>query len=41
VAAVAILASGAFFVWWQRTWKRREPTGPPQKVETMAVPRGR
>jgi len=39
VAGVAILASAAFFVWWQRTWGRG--ADPPPKAETMAVPRGR
>jgi len=40
VAGLAILASGAFFVWWQRSW-RRPGTAPPSKVETMAVPKSR
>ena len=40
VAGVAIIVSGAFFVWWQRTWRRG--TGPPpSKPETMAVPKTR
>jgi prolipoprotein diacylglyceryl transferase len=39
VAAVAIVLSAAFFVWWQRTWNRSGPAPPPRKVETMAVPR--
>jgi prolipoprotein diacylglyceryl transferase len=39
VAAVAIVLSVAFFVWWQRTWSRREE--PPPQVEAMAVPRER
>ena len=39
VAGFAILASVAFFVWWQRTWKRRGPA--PPKVEAMAVPKQR
>ena len=40
VAALAIIVSAAFFVFWQRTWKRG--TGPPpRKVEAMAVPRDR
>ena len=40
VAAVAIVLSAAFFVVWQRTWKRG--TGPPpRRVETMAIPRER
>ena len=39
VAAVAIVLSAAFFVWWQRSWKRGH--GPPPKVETMAIPRER
>jgi len=38
VAAVAIVLSAAFFVWWQRRW-RRDPA--PPKVETMAIPRER
>ncbi len=38
VAAVAIVLSAAFFVWWQRSWKR-DQAPPAQKVETMAVPR--
>jgi prolipoprotein diacylglyceryltransferase len=41
VAGVAIVASAAFFVWWQRTWRRRAPSGPPPKTEAMAVPRER
>jgi prolipoprotein diacylglyceryl transferase len=41
VAAAAIVLSGAFFVWWQRTWNRREPVAPAPKAETMAVPRDR
>jgi prolipoprotein diacylglyceryl transferase len=39
VAGVAIVLSAAFFIWWQKTWKRG--TGPPPKVEAMAVPKGR
>jgi len=40
VAAVAIVLSAAFFVWWQRSWHRPSgPAPPPPKVETMAVPR--
>lgn len=39
VAGAAIILSGLFFLWWQRSWKRGE--GAPPKVETMAVPRGR
>jgi prolipoprotein diacylglyceryl transferase len=39
VAGVAIILSAAFFAWWQKTWKRG--TGPPPKVEAMAIPRGR
>jgi prolipoprotein diacylglyceryl transferase len=40
VAAVAIVLSAAFFVFWQRTWSRG--TGPPpRKVEAMAIPRER
>ena len=40
VAAIAIIASGAFFVWWQRTWKRGQGATPP-KPETMAIPKER
>jgi len=40
VAAVAIVLSAAFFVLWQRRWKRGG-TATPTKVETMAVPKGR
>jgi prolipoprotein diacylglyceryl transferase len=40
VAAVAIVLSGAFFVWWQRTWNRRQAP-PPPKAEAMAIPRER
>ena len=40
VAAAAIILSAAFFVCWQRSWKRGS-SAPPQKVETMAVPKGR
>ena len=39
VAAIAILASAAFFIWWQRNWTRGQ--GPPAKVEAMAVPKER
>jgi prolipoprotein diacylglyceryl transferase len=39
VAAVAIALSALFFVWWQRGWRRG--TGPPPKMETMAIPRTR
>ena len=39
VAGLAILLSAAFFVWWQRSWKRGGAV-PPPKVETMAVPKG-
>jgi len=39
VAGLAIVVSAAFFAWWQRTWKRG--TGPPPKVEAMAIPRER
>jgi prolipoprotein diacylglyceryl transferase len=39
VAAAAIVLSAAFFVVWQRRWKRGGVT--PAKVETMAVPKGR
>ena len=40
VAGAAILLSAAFFVVWQRSWKRGGGSAPP-KVETMAVPKGR
>jgi prolipoprotein diacylglyceryl transferase len=40
VAAVAIVLSGAFFVWWQKTWNRGQAP-PPPKVEAMAIPRQR
>jgi phosphatidylglycerol---prolipoprotein diacylglyceryl transferase len=42
VAGLAIVASAAFFVWWQRTWHRGDTAPPPPpKPETMAVPRER
>lgn len=41
VAGLAILASAAFFVWWQRSWKRSGRQGPPPKVEAMAIPKER
>jgi prolipoprotein diacylglyceryl transferase len=41
VAGLAIVLSGAFFVWWQRTWNRTHTAAPPPKPETMAVPRER
>ncbi len=40
VAGLGIVLAAAFFVWWQRSWKRTAG-GPPPKVETMAVPKGR
>jgi glycerol-3-phosphate O-acyltransferase len=40
VAGAAILLSAAFFVVWQRRWKRGGGS-PAPKVETMAVPKGR
>jgi prolipoprotein diacylglyceryltransferase len=40
VAGAAILLSAAFFVIWQRGWKRGGGSAPP-KVETMAVPKER
>ena len=40
VAAAAIVLSAAFFVIWQKRWKRGG-TAPPAKVETMAVPKSR
>src|SRR5512134_1493824 len=39
VAAVALVLSGAFFVWWQMSWKRG--AAPPPKPEAMAIPRQR
>jgi prolipoprotein diacylglyceryl transferase len=39
VAAVAIVLSAAFFVWWQRRW-RRGPA-PPPRPKAMAIPRER
>jgi prolipoprotein diacylglyceryl transferase len=39
VAALAIVLSAAFVVWWQRRWKRGQ--APPSKPETMAIPRQR
>jgi phosphatidylglycerol---prolipoprotein diacylglyceryl transferase len=43
VAALAIVLSAAFFVWWQRGWHRpRSDEGtPPPKVEAMAIPKER
>ena len=38
VAAAGIVLSGAFFVWWQRTWHKGQ--APPPKPEAMAIPRG-
>ena len=40
VAATAIVLSAAFFVVWQKRWKRGG-TAAPTKVETMAVPKSR
>jgi prolipoprotein diacylglyceryl transferase len=37
VAALAIILSAAFFVWWQRGWNRGP--SPPPKVEARAVPK--
>jgi len=39
VAGLAIVLSAAFFVWWQRRWKRG--TAPPPKPEAMAIPKQR
>jgi prolipoprotein diacylglyceryl transferase len=39
VAAVAIVLSAGFFVWWQRRW-RRGPA-PPPRPKAMAIPRER
>jgi prolipoprotein diacylglyceryl transferase len=38
VAVLAIVLATAFFVWWQKTWKREG--GPPPKPRTMAIPKG-
>lgn len=40
VAGLAILASAAFFVWWQWSWNRGQGQ-PPKKVEAMAIPKAR
>ncbi len=40
VAGLAIVLSAAFFVWWQRRWKRGD-AGPPPKPEAMAIPKQR
>jgi prolipoprotein diacylglyceryl transferase len=40
VAGAAVVLSAAFFVFWQRRWKRGG-SSTPAKVETMAVPKGR
>jgi phosphatidylglycerol---prolipoprotein diacylglyceryl transferase len=39
VAAVAIVLSAGFFVWWQRRWRRG--SAPPPRPKTMAIPRER
>ena len=41
VAGVAIVLSAAFFVWWQKLWRRGAGPPPPSKVETMTVPKTR
>jgi len=41
VAGAAVVLAGAFFVWWQKTWKRRQQPGPPPKTKAMAIPRDR
>lgn len=38
VAGLAIVLATAFFVWWQKTWKR--DGAPPPKPQTMAIPKG-
>ena len=38
VSGLAIILSGAFFIWWQKTWPRG--AGPPPKPEAMAIPKG-
>jgi prolipoprotein diacylglyceryl transferase len=40
VAAVAIVLSGAFFVWWQRGWQRARGGALP-KPQAMAIPKQR
>jgi prolipoprotein diacylglyceryl transferase len=40
VAGIAIIASAAFFVWWQRTWNRGHGATP-SKPKTMAIPKER
>ena len=39
VAAVAIVLSAGFFIWWQRRWKRGP--APPARPKAMAIPRER
>ena len=39
VAILAIILSAAFFVWWQRGWKRGAAA--PPKPQTMSIPRQR
>ena len=39
VAALAIVLSAAFFIWWQWSWQRGK--GVPPKPETMTIPRQR
>jgi phosphatidylglycerol---prolipoprotein diacylglyceryl transferase len=41
VAGIAILASAAFLVWWERGWRRRGHGPAPKKPESMAIPRER
>jgi prolipoprotein diacylglyceryltransferase len=40
VAALAIVLSAAFVVWWQRRWHRGQDAAPP-RPQTMAIPRQR
>lgn len=39
VAGLAIILATAFFVWWQKTWRREGGAAPP-KPQTMAIPKG-
>ena len=41
VSAVAIAVSGAFFVWWQRSWNRGTTAPPRKPPQAMAVPKQR
>jgi prolipoprotein diacylglyceryl transferase len=39
MAGIAALAAAIFFIWRQRTWRKRQ--APPPKTEAMAIPRER